>query len=71
MIWGVLYTNGDFDSTGTGAYYGAVVVRKNVDELSAVMDSPSIYWDADLEDEWPPAAWGLPRITTTRWQMDL
>jgi hypothetical protein len=71
MIQGVLYTNGDFDSTGTGRYYGAVVVRGSVDELSAVMDSPQIYWDASLKEDWRPADWGLPRVLVTRWHTDL
>jgi hypothetical protein len=71
MIWGVLYNRGDFDSTGTGNYYGAVVAGESVVEGSAVMDSPHIYWDADLERDWPPPEWGLPRVLVTRWETDL
>lgn len=71
MVWGVLYTGGYFDSTGTGSYYGAVVAGRSVRETSAVMDAPDIYWDASLEENWPPAEWGLPRVVVTRWEMDL
>ena len=71
MVWGVLFNSGFFDSTGNGSYYGAVVVKKSVHESTAVMDSPDIYWDASLREDWPPAGWGLPNVLVTRWETDL
>jgi hypothetical protein len=72
MVEGILYNNGDFDSRGTGNYYGAVVSARHFWPKSFVMDSPHIYWDASLaEEDWVPDVWGLPRVMITRWETDL
>ncbi|HEX4824898.1 MAG TPA: pilus assembly PilX N-terminal domain-containing protein [Candidatus Polarisedimenticolaceae bacterium] len=69
VIWGLLYTAGDFDSQGTPLIYGSVVTYAGTNGLMS--GTPDIYWDTDLRDSWPPPGWDLPRVIITRWQTDL
>jgi hypothetical protein len=71
ILWGILYTNGYYDSTGNGTYYGTVISKQGIGETSPSAGTPEHYWDESLEDDFPPGDWGLPRVTITRWETDI
>jgi hypothetical protein len=71
MVWGILYTNGYYDATGNGVYYGTVISKQGIGFYSPSAGTPDHYWDETLKDDWPPDGWGLPRVTVTRWETDM
>ena len=71
LIWGILYTNGYYDATGNGAYYGTIVSKLGIGEFTASAGTPDHYWDQSIEDDWPPETWELPRVAVTRWETDM
>jgi hypothetical protein len=70
LLWGVLYTNGQFDAQGNSKYYGSVVTYAGTTSPTSA-GTPDFYWDPSLKDNWPPIGWDLPRVIITRWQTDL
>jgi len=70
-LWGILYTNGDFSATGNATYYGSVIGKSGVGELSPAAGTPDMYWDESILTDWPPADWDLPRVIISRWETDL
>jgi len=66
---GILFTNGFFEATGTGTFYGSVVARQGVTQAAndGSLPTPEIYWDASITGEWPPAGWNVPRVVGTAW----
>lgn len=66
---GILYTNGTFEASGSGTFYGSVIARQGV--VQAIADgsapTPEIYWDQSISDDWPPAALRIPRTAITGW----
>ena len=70
-IWGILYTNGFWDSTGNAVYYGSVISYQGIGEASPSAGTPDIYWDSDIAKKWPPDGWELPRVTVTAWETDI
>jgi len=71
LVWGILYTNGYYDATGNGRYYGTVISKLGIGEFTASAGTPDHYYDESLTDNWPPDSWGLPRVTITRWETDM
>ncbi len=71
IVWGILYTNGYYDAKGNGVYYGTVISKLGIGELSPTAGTPDLYWDESLRDDWPPESWGLPRVMVTRWETDM
>lgn len=69
VIWGLLYTSGDFDTQGTPKFYGSVVTKAGMN--GSMNGTPDLFWDTDLRDNWPPPGWELPRVIITRWETDL
>ncbi len=64
---GVIYMEGEFDSTGNAHYYGAVIAAQYVDPKG----TPTIYYDEALKKgSWPPPGIGLPRVFVTSVQTD-
>ena len=70
LLWGVLYTSGQFDAQGNTAYVGSVVTYAGTTAPTSA-GTPDFYWDPSLKDNWPPIGWDLPRVIITRWQTDL
>lgn len=70
LLWGVLYTSGQFDAQGNARYYGSVVTYAGTTAPTSA-GTPDFYWDPSLKDSWPPLGWDLPRVIITRWQTDL
>ena len=70
LLWGVLYTSGQFDAEGNAVYYGSVVTYAGTKQPTSA-GTPDFYWDPTLKDNWPPIGWDLPRVIITRWQTDL
>jgi hypothetical protein len=70
-VWGVLYTNGYWDSTGNAVYYGSVISKSGIGETSPSAGTPDLYWDENIVKNWPPDGWDLPRVIITRWETDL
>jgi hypothetical protein len=70
LVWGVLYTSGQFDAQGNTAYVGSVVTYAGTKSPTSA-GTPDFYWDPTLKDQWPPIGWDLPRVVITRWQTDL
>jgi hypothetical protein len=70
LLWGVLYTSGQFDAQGNAVYYGSVVTYAGTMAPTSA-GTPDFYWDPSLKDNWPPIGWDLPRVIITRWQTDL
>ena len=66
LFWGIFYTNGYYDATGNGVYYGTMVAYEGIGWLSPTSGTPDHYWDESLEDNWPPDDWGLPRVQVSR-----
>jgi hypothetical protein len=71
LVWGILYTNGYYDATGNGVYYGTVISKLGIGEFTASAGTPHHYWDESIGDGWPPDTWGLPRVGITRWETDM
>lgn len=71
VVWGILYTAGEFNATGNANYHGSVVSKTSVGENSPAAGTPHIYWDETIQDDWPPAGWELPRVVITQWETDL
>jgi hypothetical protein len=69
-VSGILYTNGTFEATGTGRYYGTVVARGGVVQTTGASGVPEIYWDASIAAEWPGPGVRLPRVVLTSWTTD-
>lgn len=65
-VEGVVYNEGNFESTGNAAYYGAVVVGGKV----APQGTQEIWYDACLAgDCWPPKHIPFPRVMITSTQI--
>ncbi len=71
VMWGILYNNGYWDSTGNAQYYGSVVSYQGIGEISPSAGTPDLYWDEDIIKNWPPATWDMPRVIISRWETDL
>lgn len=71
LVWGIVYTNGYYDATGNGVYYGSMVSKQGIGFYSASAGTPDHYWDQSIKDDWPPDDWGLPRVAITRWETDM
>ena len=54
---GIVFNEGSYDSSGNAAYYGAVLIRRDVDATG----TPDIYFDARLLKGTPPR--NMPRVT--------
>jgi len=68
-VYGILFNSGRIDSNGDGKYYGSLISGSGIAPISTSSDGPRAYWDASMRyGEWPPPAWGLPRIVVTRWE---
>lgn len=70
-VWGILYNNGYWDSTGNATYYGSVTSYQGIGELNPTAGTPEMYWDEDIIKNWPPEDWDLPRVIISRWETDL
>lgn len=71
---GILFTSGLFEVTGGGGtvHYGSVIARGGIVQPNPLSPSARIYWAEGIRTgDWPPADWGLPRVTATRWETDL
>lgn len=65
---GILYTNGLFQSRGSGVIYGSVIAREGVSQSAGGSDRVEIFFDGRMADNlWPPPALGAPRVVITRW----
>ncbi|HYC87699.1 MAG TPA: hypothetical protein VEO54_00685 [Thermoanaerobaculia bacterium] len=65
-IEGVVYNEGDYESTGNAAYYGSVVVGGKV----SPQGTQEIWYDACLAgDCWPPKHIPFPRVMITSTQI--
>lgn len=66
---GILYTNGVFEATGSGRYYGSVIARQGVTQQVAngTAPTPEIWWNESIVTEWPPPGSELPRTVITGW----
>jgi hypothetical protein len=69
LVWGLLYTAGEFDAQGTPLYFGSVVTKAGM--VNSLSGTPDIFWDTDMIDNWPPPGWEMPRVIITRWETDL
>jgi len=59
ILDGVLYVEGDFDTTGNANYFGSVLVEGDATKAG----NPEIYFDERLvKGQWPPASFGFPRV---------
>lgn len=67
---GILYTSGAFEATGNGVVYGSVIALGGVTQgvQDGSQPTPKLYWDAAIEDSWPPDGWQLPRTVVTGWR---
>jgi hypothetical protein len=54
---GIVFNEGSYDSSGNAVYYGAVLIRRDVDATG----TPDIYFDARLLKGTPPR--NMPRVT--------
>jgi len=64
---GVLYLEGEFDSTGNAVYFGSVLAEGNAEKAG----NPDIYFDERLvKGAWPPGNFGFPRVYVTSEQTD-
>ena len=70
-MWGILYNNGQWESTGNAIYYGSVVAKSGIGENSPAAGTPEVYWDDTIRTSWPPETWDMPRVLITRWETDL
>ena len=71
VLWGILYTNGYWDAKGNGVYYGSVISKIGIGEYTSTAGTPELYWDASLDNNWPPDSWSMPRVAISRWETDL
>jgi hypothetical protein len=66
LVEGVVYNEGNYESTGNAAYYGSVVVGGSVDPKG----TQEIWYDACLAgDCWPPKHIPFPRVMITSTQI--
>jgi len=71
VLWGILYTNGVFDASGSGLFYGAVMTLIGVDQTEpSAAGTASLYWDDRIPTDWPPRSWHLPRRVVTKCGVD-
>jgi len=71
LVDGVLYINGAFDMQSDGNFYGSVVATRGVIKGFSIDETPEIYWNAGLLDNWPPGDWGLGTVVISSWETDL
>jgi hypothetical protein len=65
-VEGVVYNEGDYNSTGNAAYYGSVVVGGDVSPKG----TQEIWYDACLSNDcWPPKHIPFPRVMITSTQI--
>ena len=65
-IQGVLYNEGDFESTGNGEYFGSVVLGRNTNPKGTA----NIWFDERLlKGGWPPPGVTFPRVMVTSEQI--
>jgi hypothetical protein len=66
---GILYTTGEFESVGSGTFYGSVIAVQRVSQSPSdgSVPTPTIIWDESIVTEWPPPGWELPRVLITEW----
>ncbi|HYH08672.1 MAG TPA: pilus assembly PilX N-terminal domain-containing protein [Thermoanaerobaculia bacterium] len=57
LVDGILFNEGSYRSTGNAAYFGAVLIRRNV----SANGTPDVYFDARLLKGTPPR--NMPRVT--------
>ncbi len=67
ILNGVLYLEGDMNSTGNAAYYGSVLINGSVDDKG----TPDVWFDENLiKNTWPPASMKFPRVYVSAIQTD-
>jgi hypothetical protein len=66
-LWGILYTSGTYDATGTAVHYGSIIAEGGVVQSGGTLSNSTIYWDDRIPSDWPPRDWNLPRVFATNW----
>jgi hypothetical protein len=69
-VFGVLYTNGEWDAKGNAMYFGSVITKGGGAESgAAAAGTPDVFFDERLiKGGWPPKEIGLPRVYITEWE---
>lgn len=66
-FYGVVYVEGQFDTTGNATYYGSLLVNQDATKAG----TPDIYFDESLiKGNWPPKSFRFPRVYTSASQTD-
>lgn len=67
---GIFFTNGTYEALGRAVHYGSVITWEGVTQAIAdgSQETPDFYWDATLEELWPPESWDLPLTAVTSWK---
>ena len=69
-VYGVLYTNGQYNADGNWTYFGSVITKEGFSGTAA--GTPNIYFDERLiKGAWPPPNLNLPRTVITAWETDM
>ncbi len=69
-VYGLLYTNGSFQSSGNWVFFGAVVSKAGI--APHIAGSPDYYFDERMiKGMWPPPDLNLPKTVITAWQTDM
>lgn len=64
---GVLYNEGQFDTTGNATYFGSVLAQNDASKAG----TPDVYFDERLvKGAWPPGNFGFPRVFVSSEQTD-
>jgi hypothetical protein len=69
-LWGVLYTTGTYDASGTAVHYGSIIAEGGVVQSAGATSNSSIYWDDRIPSDWPPRDWNLPRVFASNWDSE-
>jgi len=69
-LWGILYTSGEYDATGTAVHYGSIIAAGGVVQSGGTASNSTIYWDDRIPSDWPPRDWNLPRVFATNWDSE-
>jgi hypothetical protein len=69
-LWGVLYTTGTYDASGTAVHYGSIIAEGGVVQSAGGTSNSSIYWDDRIPSDWPPRDWNLPRVFASNWDSE-
>jgi hypothetical protein len=68
-LYGVMYTNGIFSAQGNWVYFGSVVAKGGITDITG---NPEFWFDERLiKGTWPPDDLTVPKTLITAWQTDM